>query len=186
MQLLTTPAYASGLTTSQSSQPGQVLVRSDNGTLYLTTQTNGTGSATTNSRLTFQSPLENFRVVIPRGFANNFSGFMNGTISFVMVISALLVFFYLIWGSFDWITSGGDKAKTEKARSKIVSAIIGLIIVSASYAVLNLAIGFLGFTDINDVFRSAGTVDGPGPGGSTTTGTNSLRDLLATPSAQPK
>ncbi|MCB9801833.1 MAG: hypothetical protein H6774_01970 [Pseudomonadales bacterium] len=61
-----------------------------------------------------------------------------------MAIAALLVFVYLIWGGIEWITSGGDKGKTESARNKITAAIIGLIILAASYALLRIALEFIG------------------------------------------
>lgn len=87
-----------------------------------------------------------------RGFANNFGDLINGVLSFVMVVAALLVFMYLIWGGIEWITSGGDKGKTENARNKITSAVIGLVVVAASYAILSLALNFLGFRNLNEVF----------------------------------
>ncbi|MFZ5438298.1 MAG: hypothetical protein ACOZAK_04580 [Patescibacteria group bacterium] len=89
-----------------------------------------------------------------KGFATDFGGLINGVLSFVMVLAALLVFLYLIWGGIEWITSGGDKGKTESARNKITSAIIGLIVVAASYAILTLALNFLGFSDLNEVFNT--------------------------------
>ena len=95
-----------------------------------------------------------------KGFATDIGAMLNGLISFVMVIAALLVFLYLIWGGIEWISSGGDKGKTESARNKITAAIIGLIVVAASYAVLTLALNFLGFGDINEIFTSAGTIQG--------------------------
>ena len=94
------------------------------------------------------------------GFATTFGGFMNGIISFVMVIAAVLVFFYLIWGGIEWITSGGDKGKTESARGKITAAVIGLIVIAASYAVLTLALNFLGFSDLNAVFDNSKDING--------------------------
>ena len=94
------------------------------------------------------------------GFATSFGGMMNGLISFVMVIAAVLVFFYLIWGGIEWITSGGDKGKTESARNKITSAVIGLIVIAASYAVLTLALNFLGFSNLNDVFSQTKNING--------------------------
>ncbi|MBT4124107.1 MAG: hypothetical protein HN981_02680 [Candidatus Pacebacteria bacterium] len=103
--------------------------------------------------------ITNTNVDPGKGFATDFGGMINGLLSFVMVIAALLVFMYLIWGGIEWITSGGDKGKTESARNKITSAIIGLVVVAASYAVLTLALNFLGFTDLNDVFTTK-TIDG--------------------------
>ena len=103
--------------------------------------------------------ITNTNVDPGKGFATDFGGMINGLLSFVMVIAALLVFMYLIWGGIEWITSGGDKGKTESARNKITSAIIGLVVVAASYAVLTLALNFLGFPDLNDVFTTK-TIDG--------------------------
>ena len=94
-----------------------------------------------------------------QGFATDFGQLINGVLSFVMVIAALLVFLYLIWGGIEWITSGGDKGKTETARNKITSAVIGLIVVAASYAILTLALNFLGFSDLNEVFNTR-TIEG--------------------------
>ncbi|HCC84478.1 MAG TPA: hypothetical protein DEP87_02250 [Candidatus Pacebacteria bacterium] len=104
--------------------------------------------------------LKDVNIVPGTGFATDFGGLMNGLISFVMVIAAVLVFFYLIWGGIEWITSGGDKGKTESARNKITSAVIGLIVIAASYAILTLALNFLGFTNLNDVFDQSKGIDG--------------------------
>lgn len=104
--------------------------------------------------------LSNTQVDPGKGFATDFGGLLNGLISFVMIIAAILVFLYLIWGGIEWITSGGDKGKTESARNKITAAVIGLIVVAASYAILTLALNFLGFTDLNDVFTSSRGISG--------------------------
>ncbi|MBI5619505.1 hypothetical protein HY950_00925 [Candidatus Gottesmanbacteria bacterium] len=62
----------------------------------------------------------------------------------LLIISALLAFFYLILGGIQWITSGGDKANMEAARNKITHAIVGLIIVGAAWAIMILVQNFLG------------------------------------------
>lgn len=66
----------------------------------------------------------------------------------LLIIAALLAFFYLILGGIQWITSGGDKAGMEAARNKITHAIVGLIIVGAAWAVMLLVQNFLGVTII--------------------------------------
>lgn len=105
--------------------------------------------------------LQTTTVEAPQGFATSFGGLLQGVLSFILVIAALLVFFYLILGGIEWITSGGDKGKTEAARNKITAAIIGLIILAASYAILTLALNFLGFSGgLNEVFKSTGTIQG--------------------------
>lgn len=132
-----------------------ILFSNQDGTVYLKTDLTAPSKTTRTTTGNSNGTLQQTRIAIPEGFASTFSGYFNAILSFVMVISALLVFFYLIWGGFDWITSGGDKGKTDKAREKIVAAVIGIIIVAASYAILTLVINFLGFSDLNAVFNSA-------------------------------
>ena len=97
--------------------------------------------------------------LIPTGFAENIPSLINAVLSFVMVIVVLLVFFQLIMAGFYWITSGGDKTKTESARNRIVSTVMGLLIVSASYAILILLLNFLGFENLNDVFENVRSLE---------------------------
>lgn len=94
-------------------------------------------------------------IAAPKGFATDIGSLINGVLSFVMVIAALLVFGYLIMGGIEWITSGGDKTKTEDARNKITAAVVGLVILAASYAILILILNFLGFSNLGEVFSEA-------------------------------
>ncbi len=89
----------------------------------------------------------------PTGFAPDMGTLINAVLTFVMVVAALLVLLYLIWGGIEWITSGGDKSKTENARNKITAAVIGIVILAAAFAIFQLVITFLGFGSINDVFN---------------------------------
>lgn len=79
------------------------------------------------------------------GFASDLGSLLSSLLTIVMALAALAVFLFLIWGAFEWITSGGDKGKTESARNKITSAVIGLIVLAASYAILMLLLQILGF-----------------------------------------
>lgn len=91
----------------------------------------------------------------PIGFFEDVGSLINSLLSFVMVIAALLVFTYLLWGGIEWITSGGDKGKTESARNKITAAVIGLIVLAASYAILLIVLKFIGYDGgINQVFEN--------------------------------
>ena len=62
----------------------------------------------------------------------------------LFIAGFLLSFVFLIMGGFTWITAGGDKAKLEKAREQITQAIIGLIVVGATYALAALVANFFG------------------------------------------
>lgn len=45
-------------------------------------------------------------------------------------------FIYLLWGGVQWITAGGDKDGIDKARKKIINALVGIIIVFSAYVIL--------------------------------------------------
>ncbi len=96
-----------------------------------------------------------------KGYATNFGTMFSSILNVVMLIAAILVFAYMIWGGVEWITSGGDKGKAESARNKLTAAIIGLVIIAASYAVVTLVVQFLGFQDFNDVFNNVGDINNP-------------------------
>lgn len=53
-------------------------------------------------------------------------------------IAGLILFAYLVWGGFDYLTSMGDPKKADAGRSKITSAIIGFIIIFASYWIVQI------------------------------------------------
>jgi hypothetical protein len=99
-------------------------------------------------------------IPIPTGFATSFSGMVSGVLSFTMIIAALLVFFFLIWGGIDWITSAGDKGATEKARNKITAAVIGLVILAAAYAILTLSLTFLGIGSLEQALQGGKDING--------------------------
>jgi hypothetical protein len=76
--------------------------------------------------------------------------FIGNLLSVVMMAGALLTLFFLIIGAIEWITSGGDSGKLEKARNKITNAVIGLVVLAASLAIFILVekileIDFLNF-----------------------------------------
>ncbi len=72
--------------------------------------------------------------------------FIGNVIQLAFAVALLLVLIYLVWGAFDWITSGGDKEAVGKARSKIVNALIGLAVLAVAFALANVAAEFLGFS----------------------------------------
>ena len=63
-------------------------------------------------------------------------------ISFIFVIAGLIALFFLIWGGIKWLMSGGDEKAVEGARSHIIAAIIGLVIIFLSYLIVNIVLNF--------------------------------------------
>lgn len=51
-------------------------------------------------------------------------------------VGALLVLVYFLWGGIEWISAGGDSGKVQKARDKITQAIVGLIVLVGTFAII--------------------------------------------------
>ncbi len=82
----------------------------------------------------FAAPLETL----------TFAQIVGAAIVLILIIAAIVFFFILIIGGVRWITSGGDKAATEGARNQITAALVGLVIVFAAWAILQLIQVFFG------------------------------------------
>lgn len=67
-----------------------------------------------------------------------------GAIGAAFIIAGVLVFAYLIWGGIQWITAGGDKANVEAARGRISNALVGLAVIAAAWAIMQLVEFFFG------------------------------------------
>lgn len=80
--------------------------------------------------------------------------FISAAIGAAFGIAGILVFAMLIWGGVSWVTSGGDKEKTESARNRITAALVGLAIIAASWAIIKLLEAFLGINILTTVIPS--------------------------------
>ena len=80
---------------------------------------------------------------------------VSALITLVLIIAALVFFFMLIIGGIKWISSGGDKGQTETARNQITAALIGLVIVFAAWAIIQLVNTFFGINILNLTIPSA-------------------------------
>lgn len=67
-------------------------------------------------------------------------GLIEGVIGFLGVV----LFLYLLYGGYRWMTAGGDSKKVDEARDVMKNAIIGLVIIAAAYAIANFVISSLG------------------------------------------
>ncbi len=71
--------------------------------------------------------------------------FISNVLTLIFSLATIVVLLMLVWGAFEWITSGGDKEAVGKARNKILNALIGLAVLAVAFAVAKLAANFLGF-----------------------------------------
>lgn len=83
-------------------------------------------------------------------------GIVSGLIRFILVVAALVFFFILVIGGIQWIASGGDKAQTEGARNRITAALVGLVIVFAAWAIVQLINTFFGINIFQLTLPTAG------------------------------
>jgi hypothetical protein len=73
---------------------------------------------------------------------------VRGIVLTLLVAAAIIFFIMLLVGGVKYILSGGDKGKTEAARGQITAALIGLVIVFAAWAILQLMAALIGL-DLN-------------------------------------
>ena len=71
-----------------------------------------------------------------------FQGVIPGFVGLSFVLGTLIFFFMLLWGSIQWISSGGDKQALEGARGRITNAVVGLVLLFASFAIIKLIQAF--------------------------------------------
>ncbi len=75
----------------------------------------------------------------------------------VEIINVLLYFLgsivivLILWAGFKWMTSAGNADAIKKSRETILNAVIGLIIIFASYAILNFV-----FDNLVDISGAGG------------------------------
>lgn len=81
---------------------------------------------------------------------------VSGFIGAFFIFAFIIAIFYLLLGGFNWITSGGDKAKLQAARDEITNALIGLVVVGAGWAMMTLVGDFLGIQFPNLTFPIIG------------------------------
>lgn len=87
-----------------------------------------------------------------KGICNlNLGNVVGKFILYAFMFGAIIALLYLLWGGFKWITSGGDTKGVEGARSHIIAAIIGLIVIFLSYLILNFVIKILTGNDLNQL-----------------------------------
>lgn len=71
---------------------------------------------------------------------DTFTTVIGRVMTWVLAIVAIIAFIYLIISGVNYITAGGDAEKATKARTGIINAIIGIVVVVLSYFILNFAV----------------------------------------------
>lgn len=69
----------------------------------------------------------------------NLSSLITNFLPYLFSISGIILFAYLVWGGFNYLTSMGDPKKAEAGKGRITNAIIGFIIIFAAYWMVQIA-----------------------------------------------
>lgn len=67
----------------------------------------------------------------------------------IVTVGGLALLLYMAWGGINWIMAGGDKGKLEDAKNKLTNAVVGMGILVAVIAVVNLLTSVFGIDILN-------------------------------------
>lgn len=87
---------------------------------------------------------QNIRITEPEEGYATLGKFVNNVLTLAFGLALLVVLVMLIWGAFEWITSGGDKEAVGKARGRIINALIGLAVLAIAFALARVGAEFVG------------------------------------------
>lgn len=76
--------------------------------------------------------------------ASDLNTIIASLISSVIGFLGVVLFVYLLYGGFIYMTAGGDTSKVKEATSIIRNAIVGLVIIALAYAIATFVITQLG------------------------------------------
>lgn len=75
--------------------------------------------------------------------ARDLPGTILGIVNFVLILVGILALAFLVYGGFLYITSRGDEDQVATAKSIIVNAVIGIIVIGVAAALVNFVVNAL-------------------------------------------
>lgn len=75
------------------------------------------------------------------------------SLKYIFAVAGILLLIYLIFGGFQYLTSAGDPKKAQEAQSKITQAVIGFVIIFASYWIVQMIAAVFGLEAIKQTFQ---------------------------------
>ena len=96
----------------------------------------------------FAGALDNLKMVGGIGYQRDIDEFTVGEVAGLIVatlfsILGIVFTFLMLYGGYNWMIAAGDNSKVEKAKDTIKRAIIGLIIIFASWAIASFVLARL-------------------------------------------
>lgn len=84
------------------------------------------------------------RIQGPLQGIENIGDVVNILTLFLLPFGAIVLFFVLLWGGYDFMTSAGNDEKIQSARMKMTAGVIGFVLLAVSYILVGLISGFFG------------------------------------------
>ncbi len=78
-----------------------------------------------------------------QGTPNQLKTVITNILKTVIGISGLVAVIFVVIGGINYMTSGGDSGKIQKAKNTILYALIGILICALAFAIVNWTIGIL-------------------------------------------
>jgi hypothetical protein len=78
------------------------------------------------------------------GYGNNIPVMIGNILGSVLGLVAVIFFALMLYGGMLWMTARGDDAQTKKATGTITAAIVGIMIILASYAITSFVFNSIG------------------------------------------
>ena len=66
------------------------------------------------------------------------SSVVTAALPYLFAIAGIILFAFLVWGGFDYLTAMGDPKKAEAGKNKITSAVVGFILIFAAFWIYQL------------------------------------------------
>jgi uncharacterized membrane protein YidH (DUF202 family) len=63
-------------------------------------------------------------------------------VTYLMTFLGIIAVIVILYGGFQWLTAGGNEDKVGSAKKTIIAGIIGLVIIIAAYAIVQIVVGF--------------------------------------------
>ena len=86
------------------------------------------------------------------GYPTTVGDIIGTALKFIFPAAGILLLIYLVLGGFSLMTSAGDPKAIQAAKGRITSAIIGFVIIFASYWIVQIVGIILGLPDIQRIF----------------------------------
>lgn len=67
----------------------------------------------------------------------------------LLVVGGLVTVVFFLQGALEWISAGGDSAKLQEARSRMINAAIGIFILVSMYTIINFISSLFFGTDFS-------------------------------------